>query len=213
MINFVLGLIFSYLFGSIPTGYIFGKLIKGVDIRQYGSGNIGGTNAIRVLGKGPGFAVLFLDILKGILAITIVGDLFGFEQATTRVFLGIAAVSGHNWTVFLNFKGGKGIATSLGVLIGLSIKFPAILPAILMCVLAWVIIFLAFGYVSLASIAATVFLPILMVFTFQSLEMILLGVIFCVFVVFRHRPNIKRLFAGTESRVDLPFHKKTRKNS
>src|SRR3989338_6376943 len=118
----ILGIILGYLMGAIPTGYIFGRALAGIDIRQHGSGNLGATNVLRVLGKGPGFLVLVLDILKGMLAVALIPDLLGLTGTFDRVVLAIAAVCGHNWTVFLNFKGGKGIATSFGVLLGLMIK-------------------------------------------------------------------------------------------
>ena len=202
-----LSLILSYLVGSIPTAYIAGRLCKGIDIRQHGSGNVGATNAFRILGKIPGTIVLCIDVLKGVVAITLVGDVFGLDQIWARVFLAVAAVIGHNWTIFLKFKGGKGIATSLGVLIGLTIKISIIRPVLLITVSIWVLIFLLSGFVSLASIVSAVFLPVLMLTFSQPLEVILLGVIFCIFVVFRHRPNIKRLLSGKESRVNFPFNR------
>ena len=102
--NIVCGLICSYLLGAIPTAYIFGKMLKGIDIRQHGSGNVGATNAFRILGKGPGSLVLFLDVLKGALAITVIGNILHLDQIFLRVLLGASVVIGHNWTVFLNFK-------------------------------------------------------------------------------------------------------------
>lgn len=205
--NLFLALVISYVIGSIPTAYLFGKAYKGIDIRQHGSGNVGATNVFRVLGKAPGITVLIIDIVKGILPLTIIGNLFAVHSVVGRVLLGVAAVVGHNWTVFLNFKGGKGIATSLGVLIGLTIQFPTLRLVLLACILAWLIVFLVSAYVSLASIVAAVVLPVAMGITNQPIELILLGIVFCIFVVLRHRPNIKRLMAGTESKVPLPFHR------
>jgi len=208
-VELVIALIVSYLIGSVPTAYVFGKLYKGIDIREHGSGNVGATNAIRVLGKVPGFTVLLIDICKGVLPLTLVGNIFSLETAFSRVMLGLAVVAGHNWTIFLNFKGGKGIATSLGVLIGLALQFPELRVVLYICLLSWLIAFLACGYVSLASILAATLMPVVMVVTGQPFEIVLLGVIFCIFVVVRHQPNIKRLLSGKESRVNLPFHKKT----
>lgn len=205
--NLLPALVISYLIGSIPTAYLFGRIAKGIDIRQHGSGNVGATNVFRVLGKGPGIIVLIIDIVKGILPLTLVGNLFVVESVAGRVLLGVAAVVGHNWTVFLNFKGGKGIATSLGVLIGLTIQFPTLRPVLLACILVWLVVFLASAYVSLASIVAAVVLPVAMGLTGQPIELIVLGIVFCIFVVLRHRPNIKRLMAGDESKVPLPFHR------
>jgi len=204
----VIGIILSYLIGSIPTAYIFGKLSKGIDIRQHGSGNVGATNVFRVLGKGPGTAVLLLDILKGVVAVAVVPDLLGLTQVLHRVVLALVVVCGHNWTVFLKFKGGKGIATSFGVLIGLTVKIAVIRPVLLWTVLIWLTCFLITRIVSVSSIIATTCLPIIMVLTGQEITIICLGIIFCVFVVLRHKSNIKRLFAGQEPRVPLSFRKK-----
>lgn len=204
----VLALWVSYFLGAVPTAYIAGRLLKDIDIRKHGSGNVGATNVFRVLGKWPGVVVLALDILKGVAAVTLVGDFFGLSQVWHRVVLALVVVSGHNWTVFLDFKGGKGIATSLGVLIGLAIKIAVIRPVLLFTLLAWLAVFLSTGFVSLASVVAAVSLPIIMALTSQTFPLVVLGVIFCVFVVVRHRPNIKRLWDGQESRVPLPFHKK-----
>ena len=208
MLMIILGFIVSYLIGSIPTAYIFGKLYKGIDIRDHGSGNVGATNVFRVLGKNPGIIVLVLDILKGILPVVIVADVVGSTQVIERILFAVCAVCGHNWTIFLKFKGGKGIATSLGVLIGLTIKIAAIRIVLLLTVLSWLISFAVTGIVSLSSIIAGILLPITMVFTGQSFEIICLGVVFCIFVTLRHRPNIKRLLSGKEPKIKLPFHKK-----
>ena len=204
----IFGIILSYLIGSIPTAYIFGKMSKGVDIRQHGSGNVGATNVFRVLGKGPGITVLFLDILKGVIAVAFIPDLLGATETLYRVIFALVVVCGHNWTVFLKFKGGKGIATSFGVLIGLTIKIALIRPVLLWTFLIWVACFLITRIVSVSSIIATAFLPILMLLTGQEFTIICLGVIFCIFVVLRHKANIKRLFAGQEPRVSLFSHKK-----
>ena len=206
--QFIIAVVFSYFLGAIPTAYVFGRLLKGIDIRQHGSGNVGATNALRVLGKGPGAAVLLLDIFKGTLATTLVPDVLGLNQIWQYVVLALTAVGGHNWTVFLNFKGGKGIATSLGVLIGLAIQIASIRIVLLATVGSWAVVFLLSGYVSLASIVAAVVLPLVMVFTLQPLALTILGVIICLSVVLRHRNNIKRLLKGEESRVFFPFQKR-----
>jgi len=202
-----LAIITSYLIGSIPTAYIFGRLYKGIDIRQQGSGNVGATNVFRVLGKTPGIIVLLLDIFKGVVVVVFVADFFGLTRVIYRLILALWVVAGHNWTIFLKFKGGKGIATSLGVLIGLTIKIAAIRPVLLFTVLIWLFCFLITRIVSLSSIIAAIVLPFLMVFTGQSFEITCLGVIFGIFVVIRHRPNIKRLLSGQEPRVPLVSRK------
>jgi len=125
------------------------------------------------------------------------------------VILGLTVVSGHNWTLFLNFKGGKGIATGLGVLVGLTIKLASARWAVLGTLIIWTAVFGLSGYVSLASLIAATALPVLMAVTAQSWELVLLGIILCIFVVIRHRPNIKRLLNGQESRVRLLKSKKS----
>ncbi len=204
-LRFLVGLGLGYLVGSIPTAYIFAKAARGIDIRQHGSGNVGATNAFRVLGKGAGTMVLLLDICKGLLAATLVGDLFGNGRIVARILIASSAVIGHNWTIFLNFKGGKGIATSLGVLIGLAVMIPSIRPVLSLTILTWLTVFFIKGYVSLSSIIASILLPVYMTLFHSGFPLILLGVIFCIFIVFKHFPNIKRLRDRKESRVNLPW--------
>ncbi len=199
----ILASLVSYLIGSIPTAYIFGKILKGIDIREHGSGNVGATNVFRVLGKKAGIAVLLLDILKGLIVVTVVADLFQMKEIFERSLLAICVVSGHNWTIFLKFKGGKGIATSFGVLIGLALKIAVIRPVLLWAIAIWILCFLITRFVSLSSIVAAIALPIVMILTNQSFVITFLGILFCIFVVIRHRPNIKRLLSGQENRVSF----------
>lgn len=198
-----ISIVVTYLIGAIPTAYIFGRLLKGIDIRQHGSGNVGATNAFRVLGKVPGTMVLMIDILKGIVPVTLAASVFGFNSPLILVIIGVVAVAAHNWTVFLNFKGGKGIATSLGVLIGLTIQIPGLRPVLLTVVGVWLVIFLLFGYVSLASLFAAVALPICMVAVRAPFAIIVMSIVLCLFVVFRHRSNITRLLQGKENRINF----------
>ncbi len=209
LVKFFFTLLMSYLIGSIPTAYWFGKYLKGLDIRQHGSGNVGATNAFRVLGKGLGTLVLLIDILKGIITTALVADGFGLTEVDQRIILGIVTVIGHNWTIFLRFKGGKGIATSLGVLLGLMVRIKGLRLAVGLTLSTWIVTFLVTGIVSLASLVAAMALPILMVVTRQHLELVILGVVLCVFVIYRHRPNLKRLMDGTESRVSLSYRRKS----
>jgi len=204
----IIGILLSYLIGSIPTAYIFGKMLKGIDIREHGSGNVGATNVFRVLGKKPGIIALLLDILKGIVAVVIVSDMLGLTEVIHRVILAIVVVCGHNWTIFLKFKGGKGIATSFGVLIGLTIKIAVIRPVLFWVILIWLACFLVTRIISVSSILAATCLPIIMVMTNQDITIICLGVMICIFVVLRHKANIRRLFAGQEPRVPLFSRKK-----
>ncbi len=205
-----ISVVLAYLIGSIPVAYIFGRVLKGLDIREHGSGNMGATNAFRVLGKGPGIIVLILDIIKGIIPVTLLANAFGLGDALSLVIIALAAVAGHNWTVFLGFKGGKGMATSLGVLIGLGIQLPGLRIVLGAATLIWLVLFLIGGYVSLASISAAVALPILMVVFEAPFPMKVMAMVLCIFIVFRHRSNIKRLGSGQESRVLFfkNFHKK-----
>jgi glycerol-3-phosphate acyltransferase PlsY len=208
VVPFFFAAVITYLLGAIPTAYLFGKILRGIDIRQYGSGNVGATNAFRVLGKIPGALVLLIDVAKGILALTLIGNMFGLVDVIQRILLGLIVVAGHNWTIFLKFKGGKGIATSLGVLIGLTIQYPSLHMVLLACLVGWIGVFISSGYVSLASMIAAIILPLVMWLTGQDLPLMILGVIFCIFVLFRHRINIQRLLAGKEHRVQFPLSRK-----
>ena len=203
-----ISVVLAYLIGSIPVAYIFGRMLKGLDIREHGSGNMGATNAFRVLGKGPGTIVLILDIIKGIIPVTLLANAFGLGDALSLVIISVAAVAGHNWTIFLGFKGGKGMATSLGVLIGMAIQLPGLRIVLGLATLTWLVLFIIFGYVSLASIAAAVALPILMV-TFEApFPMKVMAIVLCIFIVFRHSANIRRLAKGQENRIAFPFRKR-----
>jgi glycerol-3-phosphate acyltransferase PlsY len=149
-----------------------------------------------------------LDIIKGIIPVTLLANAFGLGDALSLVIIAIAAVSGHNWTVFLGFKGGKGMATSLGVLIGLAIQLPGLRIVLGLATLIWLVLFIALGYVSIASISAAVALPILMVVFEAPFPMKVMAIVLCVFIVFRHSSNIKRLVRGQENRVSFPFRKR-----
>ena len=195
------GIIISYLIGSIPTAFIFGKFLKGIDIRKFGSGNVGATNALRVLGKRAGIMVLVLDILKGVIPILLAELLISRVKLPVdifRILVGVSCICGHNWTIFLNFKGGKGIATTLGVLIGLALKTPGLGIILIQVILAWLLIFLIWRIVSLASIASAVLLPLAAVVFKQSRTIILASVLLSFFVLLRHKANILRLFHGQE---------------
>lgn len=206
MLWITVALITSYLLGSIPTAYLFGRLLKGVDIRKVGSGNIGATNAMRVLGKGAGITVLLLDILKGFIVVVFLGDYFCskpilWQEQNLRIIMGLCSICGHNWTVFLRFKGGKGIATSFGVLLGLALKLPGLGMVIGVLVLTWLIVFTIWRMVSLASIVAGLALPVSILFFKQSAVLVVVSLILCVFVLLRHKANLLRLFQGKEPRL------------
>jgi glycerol-3-phosphate acyltransferase PlsY len=192
----------SYLIGSFPTAYVFVRLFKRLDIREYGSGNVGATNAARVIGKKLALIVLALDFLKGTAAVTLLpiffGKLFlktgGFENIV-YILAGAAVISGHIWTIFLKFKGGKGVATTAGVMAGLS-------PEILLSgLLLWLIIFFIWRYVSLASISAAIALPVLSLVFGKDLDFIIFVSIVCFVGVYSHRSNIRRLIQRNESKL------------
>lgn len=208
----ILGILISYFIGSIPTAYIFGRVLKGIDIRKFGSGNVGATNAFRLLGKGPGIAVLVLDIFKGFLAVFILGNIIvagipalqdSAVQLDTgvRILLGLSAILGHNWTIFLGFKGGKGIATSFGVLLGLAAKVSGLKIVLTLLILTWLAIFVVTRIVSLASLFSAIFLPMYMLLFKQPAILTLLSIILAAFIILRHKSNIKRIFQGKEPRL------------
>ncbi len=192
----------AYLLGSMPTAYIFGKVLKGIDVRDYGSGNVGATNVFRTVGKVPGIIVMVIDLLKGYLAVTLLPYLVMkcFVKAPAfddmgYIMLGAAVISGHIWTCFLRFKGGKGVATTAGVMAGL-------FPVIFLCgLVVWIITFSIWKYVSLASITAAAFLPILALVFDKGLPVILFCSVLCLVGVIAHKANIKRLIQGTEKRI------------
>ncbi|MDD5155852.1 MAG: glycerol-3-phosphate 1-O-acyltransferase PlsY [Candidatus Omnitrophica bacterium] len=198
--------IISYLIGSIPTAYIFGRVLKGIDIRKFGSGNVGATNALRVLGRWPAIAVLALDILKGFLPVLFLGNFFVqrinyLPQETVRLVVGLSCIAGHSWSLFLRFKGGKGIATTLGVLLALAIKVPGLNIVLALLVLSWFLIFAFTRIVSLASIVSAVLLPVYMLVFRQTFTLIFSSFILCAFAIIRHRSNLRRLWQGKEHRI------------
>jgi acyl phosphate:glycerol-3-phosphate acyltransferase len=198
-----IGIAVNYLIGSFPTAYIFGRLLKGIDIRQYGSGNVGATNAMRVLGKGVGITVLALDIVKGFLPLLLMGDFFvlrtSLKPEIVYIILGVSCICGHNWTIFLNFKGGKGIATTLGMLLAIAVKVSGLGIIIGLVLLIWLGSFLITRIVSLSSLIAAAALPVLMVIFHQDLTLIISSVLLSLFTIYRHKSNIQRLLQGKEA--------------
>jgi acyl phosphate:glycerol-3-phosphate acyltransferase len=194
--------VIAYLLGSIPTGFLVAKA-RGVDIRTVGSGNIGATNVFRILGKTAGILVLLADAAKGWLAVFVVAKLIGgwFYPAAgpqAREWLalvaGVAAILGHIYTCWLGFKGGKGIATSAGVLV-------ALVPLALLVILGiWVVVFALSRYVSLASICAAFALPFAAWLAGESHTIILVTAALAALAIYKHKANIKRLMNGTENR-------------
>lgn len=199
----------AYLIGSIPSAVWIGKSFYGMDVREHGSGNAGATNVFRVLGKGPGTIVLLMDICKGYLALQLAfvsGDYLPSSQqyVNFKLILGIAALAGHIFPVFAGFRGGKGVAIMLGILIGLS---PV---AALICTGVFLLVFLLFGYVSLGSLTSALAYPFVMMLvlgeTIPSVNIFAMAV--CVLVFVTHQKNIERLLNGTESKV-LFLHRKS----
>lgn len=193
----------AYLLGSIPTGYLVARA-KGVDIRKVGSGNIGATNAFRVLGKPAGIFVLAVDALKGWLAVRLIGPLIlnhfvtaesnGNQAIIVALITSIFAVLGHNYTCWLGFKGGKGIATSAGVL-------TALVPWALLIILSvWIVLFLVTRYVSIGSIAASAALPFATWLTTRDWTLTAVTGAMGVLAIYKHKGNIQRLLNGTEPR-------------
>lgn len=189
----LLACIFAYLLGSVPSGLILCRAIWHIDIREHGSRNIGATNVYRTLGKGPGALVFLLDFLKGFLGVTIAMLLVGTPLA--MVLGGIAAILGHSASVFLRFKGGKGVATGLGVI-------AMLMPVVTVIVFfAWLAIVFLTRYVSLGSIVGAALVPVLAFLFDYPTEYTLFGVLAAVLVIVRHHANIGRLLNGTESKI------------
>ncbi len=184
----------AFLIGSVPTAYWYAKYVHNLDIRQHGSGNIGATNSLRVLGKKAGIIVLFIDLLKGLIPVLIARKL-GFTPENT-LLVGIFAVLGHLFSPFVGFKGGKGIATAFGVILAFS---PL---GALASVAAFGIILYATRYVSLGSIVGVLVFLVYTLVRFQgNLQIQLLAAGLTALLIFSHRENIKRLLKGIENKV------------
>lgn len=198
MLVFIVIAVAAYLLGSIPTGYLVARA-KGIDIRTVGSGNIGAANAFRILGKPAGIFVLVADGLKGFAACSWLADfviqLFAVApDENMRIVAGISAVLGHNFTCWLKFKGGKGIATSAGVYFALAPLAAGISLG------TWMVVFVLSRYVSVASIAAAVALPTAVWLTKDSRFLGIVTTVLGLLAIFKHRGNIQRLLNGTEQR-------------
>lgn len=193
-------LLLAYLIGSFPTSYLFARTIKGIDIRKVGSGNAGATNVLRSVGKVPALVTLAIDILKGWMVVTIIANYFyaydiDLLYDAYRGLMGITVVCGHIWPVFLKFRGGKGVATILGVAIGLT-PF-ALIPSALI----WFLVFYITNFVSLASIMALILFPAVACILKYPFYIILSSVAICSLSIYKHRDNIRRLVRGEESKT------------
>ena len=196
VVGFIVLLVLAYLAGSIPFGVVVGKLFYGVDVREHGSGNVGTTNVFRVLGKKAGSIVMVCDILKGYIPAAIAAALF---TPWAAIFIAAAPVIGHIYSIFLKGRGGKGIATGAGVVL-------ALVPLAFLIIFAtWIALILLTRYVSVASLVAAVLVPVLTIAFDEPLPYQIAGVLVAVLVWWAHRGNIRRLLAGEEHRVKLPW--------
>jgi glycerol-3-phosphate acyltransferase PlsY len=197
---FIVGIVAAYLVGSVPVAYIAGRVLRRVDIRTIGSGNVGGTNVMRLAGKGWGALVIALDLGKGLAGAGLVPWLLYREGmpvglATFGVICGVMAVAGHNWPVWLGFRGGKGVATSVGV-------FFALTPLPAACALGvWFVVLGLTRIVSISSMVAALSLTGWNLLFRSRLEYTILGVALAVLIVVMHRSNIGRLLRGTEPKT------------
>jgi glycerol-3-phosphate acyltransferase PlsY len=201
--GYIITAIVGYLLGSIPTGYLVAKA-RGIDILTVGSKSMGATNVFRTLGRGPGIFVLFVDAAKGFIAAFCASELLlkwvgvsNTDPQLNQLICGIAAVLGHNYTCWLSFKGGKGIATTAGV-------FLALAPlAVGIAIAAWIVVFVATRYVSIASIVAAVALPTAVCLTQSSRTLWTIAIILGILAIYKHKANIQRLMNGTENRINF----------
>lgn len=194
MILPVIAVIVCYLLGSVSFSVLLAKSLKGIDIRQHGSGNAGATNTLRVLGKGPAILVLALDVLKGIAAVWI-GRWLGGDSAWIASLCGIAAIIGHNWPVYFRFRGGKGIATTIGVMATL-VFFPALYAGVI------AILSIVFTrYVSLGSLIFVFLTPVFLAVTGEFGPYFWASLVICVFAFWRHRTNIVKIAQGKENKL------------
>lgn len=198
----VISITAAYLLGAIPTSFLMAKYLKGVDIRREGSGNAGATNVLRIVGKLPALATLIIDIAKGVIAVTLLADCSypftgGSDYELYRILLGASAIGGHIWPIFLGFRGGKGVATTIGVVATLApaIFFPAIA--------VWLAIFIFTNYVSVASLGFGISLPIFSIILNRSIYMTIFAITLCMINTYKHRGNVKRLIRGEEPKTRL----------
>ena len=194
----------AYILGSVPTAVWIGKTFFDKDVRDYGSGNAGSTNAFRVLGVKAGISVFIIDVLKGFLAVNIIyladfSDQSPGVHITFGLILGIAALAGHIFPVFAGFKGGKGVATLMGVILAIH-PYSALIAAAV-----FVITLLISRYVSLSSILAGIAFPLLIIFVFHvnTLSLVIFSLLVAVLLLFTHRDNIKRLIRNEENKANL----------
>ena len=188
-------MIVAYILGSIPNALWIGKVFKGIDVREHGSKNTGSTNAARVLGAKLGILTLILDISKGVIPTLIATMLL--DSSISVILVGICAILGHSFSIFMKFKGGKAVATTVGV-------FIVLVPGAILLVA--VIFFLVFGitrYVSLSSMIGAISLPIWIILFYKNIPLTIFGIIIAILIIVRHKSNIQRLLNGTESKFSI----------
>lgn len=199
---YIIPIVSSYLLGSLIFSLIVGKLLRGIDVRSHGSGNAGATNTLRVMGIGPAVFVLALDIGKGVLAVWL-GKWFAPDVLWVQVVCGISVIIGHNWPVFFRFKGGKWIATTIGIVATLSF-----LPSLMAGIIA-ILSIVVTRYVSLGSLLFTGLLPVFLVILDYPVELTLASVLLFIFAVWRHRKNIEKLLHGQEHKLGAKKREET----
>ena len=190
-------LFLGYLFGSFPSGYLAGKIAKGIDIRSLGSGSTGATNVLRHIGKRAAIAVFLIDVFKGVLSILLAK--YFLLNDSWQVAIGLSTLIGHIWPVWLNWRGGKAVATGLGIFLGLSLQVGLATLGI------FILMITLFRIVSLASISAVLALPLIMFLSFQgssvSIPYLIVSLLAMTLVIWRHRENIARLIKGKEPKI------------
>ena len=190
-------LFLGYLFGSFPSGYLAGRIAKGVDIRSLGSGSTGATNVLRHIGKRAAIAVFLIDVFKGVLSILLAK--YFLLNDSWQVAIGLSTLIGHIWPVWLNWRGGKAVATGLGIFLGLSLQVGLATLGI------FILVITLFRIVSLASISAVLALPLIMFLSFQgstvSIPYLIVSLLAMTLVIWRHRENIARLIKGKEPKI------------
>jgi len=190
-------LFLGYLFGSFPSGYLAGRIAKGVDIRSLGSGSTGATNVLRHIGKRAAIAVFLIDVFKGVLSILLAK--YFLLNDSWQVAIGLSTLIGHIWPVWLNWRGGKAVATGLGIFLGLSLQVGLATLGI------FILMITLFRIVSLASISAVLALPLIMFLSFQgssvSIPYLIVSLLAMTLVIWRHRENIARLIKGKEPKI------------
>lgn len=189
-------LLISYFLGSIPTGFLFGKFLKNIDLRTVGSGSTGATNVLRNIGRWPAFFVFVLDVGKGLLAVKVAQ--YYSDQSLIQVLAGMSAISGHIWPIWLKGRGGKAVATGLGMFLALSWKVG------LASFLVFLVVLSKSKYVSLSSISAAIFLPIFMFLNVGKFihSYFIISFLVSILVIWKHRTNIKRLLKGEETKIN-----------